>query len=118
MAAAGSSTDVARADHVHPLQTSVSGNAGTATKLAAPVQINGTDFDGSAPITTAKWGTARKITLTGDATGEVTGVDGSADISIAVTVDKSKSIVVQEDQPEYACMWYKVTSTESAEPRF
>lgn len=114
--AAGSSTDVARADHVHPLQTSVSGNAGTATKLAAPVQINGTDFDGSAPITTAKWGTARKITLTGDATGEVTGVDGSADISIAVTVDKSKSIVVQEDQPEYACMWYKVTSTESSEP--
>lgn len=116
VAAAGSSTDVARADHVHPLQTSVSGNAGTATKLAAPVQINGTDFDGSAPITTAKWGTARKITLTGDATGQVTGVDGSADISIAVTVDKSKSIVVQEDQPEYACMWYKVTSTESAEP--
>ena len=114
VAAAGVSTDVARADHVHPLQTSVSGNAGTATKLAAPVQINGTDFDGSAPITTAKWGTARNITLTGDVTGTVS-ADGSGDISITTTVDKSKSVVVQEEQPEYACMWYKVTSTEGEE---
>ncbi len=32
-------------------QTSVSGNAGTATKLAAPKKINGVDFDGSADIT-------------------------------------------------------------------
>ena len=113
VASAGSSNDVARADHVHPLQTSVSGNAGTATKLAAPVQINGTAFDGSAPITTEKWGTARKITLTGDVTGTVS-ADGSGDISIATTVDKSKSVVVQEEQPKYACMWYKVTSTEGA----
>ena len=114
VASAGSSTDVARADHVHPLQTSVSGNAGTATKLAAPVQINGTAFDGSAPITTEKWGTARNITLTGDVTGTVS-ADGSGDISITTTVDKSKSVVVQEVQPEYACMWYKVTSTEGEE---
>lgn len=33
-ASAGTSTAVARADHVHPAQTSVSGNAGTATKWA------------------------------------------------------------------------------------
>lgn len=32
-------------------QTSISGNAETATKLATPVAINGVDFDGSAPIT-------------------------------------------------------------------
>ena len=33
-AAVGSETKVARGDHVHPLQTTVSGNAGSATKLA------------------------------------------------------------------------------------
>ena len=33
-ATVGSETKVARGDHVHPLQTTVSGNAGTATKLA------------------------------------------------------------------------------------
>jgi len=31
----------------------ISGNAGTATKLAAPVKINGEDFDGSKDITVA-----------------------------------------------------------------
>ncbi len=41
----------ARGDHVHPLQTSVSGNAGTATVLATARTINGVSFDGSANIT-------------------------------------------------------------------
>ena len=40
----------AREDHVHPAQSSVTGNAGTATKLAAPRMINGTPFDGSEDI--------------------------------------------------------------------
>ena len=107
VANAGSSADVARADHVHPAQTSVTGNAGTATKLAAPVQINGTDFDGSAPITTDKWGAARNITLTGDVTGTVS-ADGSGDINITTTMDQSKTIVVDTEQPENACMWFKI----------
>ena len=52
-AAVGSSSKVARADHVHPLQTSVSGNAGSADKVnsALSIQLNGgtaTTFDGSA----------------------------------------------------------------------
>lgn len=47
----GSEAAYARGDHVHPLQTSVSGNAGTATKLATKRAINGVDFDGSAAIT-------------------------------------------------------------------
>lgn len=48
-ASAGSSEDYARADHVHPLQTSVSGNAGTATQFASnkTVQLTG-DVTGSA----------------------------------------------------------------------
>lgn len=59
-AAVGSETSsFARGDHVHPLQTSVSGNAGTATKLA----------------------TARTITLAGGHQGSAT-FDGSANITI------------------------------------
>jgi hypothetical protein len=52
-AAVGTSTKVAREDHVHPVQTSVSGNAGSANKVnnALSIQLNGgtaTAFDGSA----------------------------------------------------------------------
>ena len=50
-ASAGVATTAAKSDHVHPLQTTVSGNAGTATKLASAVNINGVAFDGSAAIT-------------------------------------------------------------------
>ena len=62
-AAPGTSNAVARADHVHPLQTTVSGNAGSASKLQ----------------------TARKISLTGEATGSAD-FDGSKAIEIAVTL--------------------------------
>ena len=58
-------------------QPSVSGNAGTATKLQTVRQINGTNFDGSANITTANWGTAR--TLTVGNTGK--SVNGSGNVS-------------------------------------
>lgn len=40
-----------------------SGNAATATKLQTARTINGTNFDGSANITTANWGTARTLTI-------------------------------------------------------
>lgn len=62
-AAAGTSSNAARADHVHPLQTSVSGNAGTATKLA----------------------TARTISISGDVTGSVV-FDGSGNANITATL--------------------------------
>ena len=48
---------------MHPIQTTISGNAGTATKLA----------------------TARNIALTGDITGNVN-FDGTANVSIATTI--------------------------------
>jgi len=44
---------------------------------------------GGKPLTVssaATWTTARKITLTGAATGSASSVDGSADVSIAVTL--------------------------------
>lgn len=62
-AAVGSESNYARGDHVHPLQTTISGNAGSATKLA----------------------TARTISLAGDVTGSAS-FDGSANVSITATV--------------------------------
>jgi hypothetical protein len=54
-AAVGSSGKVAREDHVHPLQTTISGNAGSATKLATAREIkigNKTNtFNGTGNIT-------------------------------------------------------------------
>ena len=50
-AAVGAEAEFARGDHVHPAQTSVSGNAGTATKLATARTIDGVSFDGNAAIT-------------------------------------------------------------------
>ena len=57
-ASAGSSDSVARADHVHPVQTSVSGNAGTATKLANAISVgfsgvtgDSFEFDGTTDVT-------------------------------------------------------------------
>lgn len=64
-ASAGSTTGglAASVDHVHPLQTTISGNAGTATKLQ----------------------TARTISLTGAVTGSTT-FDGSSNKSITTTL--------------------------------
>ena len=41
----------------------LNGNAATTTKLQTARTINDTSFNGTANITTAKWGTARDITL-------------------------------------------------------
>ena len=68
-ATAGTSNSYAREDHRHPLQTTVSGNAGTATRLQ----------------------TARTIGLSGAATGTATSFNGTANITIPVTsLDASK----------------------------
>ena len=50
-ASAGTANSVSRSDHVHPLQTTVSGNAGSATKLATARTIDGVSFNGTANIT-------------------------------------------------------------------
>ncbi|HHA2739743.1 tail fiber protein [Stenotrophomonas maltophilia] len=41
----------------------LTGNADTASSLAAPRTINGTAFDGSANIVTTAWGASRKVTI-------------------------------------------------------
>ena len=62
-----------------------SGNAASATKLAAARTINGTAFNGTANITTANWGTARNISIA-DATATNTGAAVSVNGSAAVTL--------------------------------
>ena len=53
----------------------LSGNASTSTKFCTCHKINGTDFDGSADITTCCWGTARNIGIVNsDGTGSATTV--------------------------------------------
>jgi len=80
-AATGSETAYARGDHVHPAQTTITGNAGTATTLQTARKINGTSFNGSADITTTNWGTARNISIADSSktnTGAAVSVNGSA----------------------------------------
>lgn len=70
-AAAGTATTAARSDHVHPVQTSVSGNAGSATVLQTARTINGVSFDGSANITiNAVDSTAREPAITAGTTAQ------------------------------------------------
>lgn len=55
----------ADASHTHKYagSSSVAGAANSAVKLTTARTINGTSFDGSGNITTAKWGTSRDITI-------------------------------------------------------
>ena len=102
-AAVGTSTTVARADHVHPVQTTITGNASTATALQTSRNIGGVAFNGTSDITlpgvnatgnqattgnagtATKLATTRNIALTGDITGNVD-FDGTANVSIATTI--------------------------------
>ena len=70
-ASAGTAASVSRSDHVHPAQTTVSGNAGSATKLQTKRNIDGVQFDGSANIvhfgscSTAAGTAAKVVSCTG-----------------------------------------------------
>ena len=59
----GSASTVSRSDHTHNYagSSSAGGNANAAVKLATARSINGTNFDGTANITTSTWGTARYL---------------------------------------------------------
>ena len=69
----------------------VTGIAASATKLETSRNINGTAFNGTSAITTAKWGTSRTITVT-DSTSThstTTSTDGSANFTLTLpgTID-------------------------------
>lgn len=73
----GSSTAYTTFKDVAFTDSSITGNAATATTLQNSRTINGTSFNGSANITTASWGTSRTITI--GSTGK--SVDGSGNVS-------------------------------------
>jgi len=82
-------------------QTSVSGNAGTATALQTPRAINGVSFDGTAAITvTAAAGTLTGSTLASGVTGSslVSGAGGTfgtaAYIAAATKLDTTNGVAV------------------------
>lgn len=87
----GSATTVSRSDHSHTPQTSVTGNAGTATKLATARKINGVSFDGTSDITildstkVSPTGTivANRVAVFNDTTGKVI-KDGGFTIATSV----------------------------------
>lgn len=63
----------------------LSGNAASASKLSTSCCINGTAFDGSTSITTAKWGTARNVQISDCDGTNISGtvsVDGSANVCL------------------------------------
>ena len=67
------------------LSIGVSGNADTATKLATARTINGTLFDGTADITTQKWGESRNIFIsdyTGTYIGDAISMNGSGNVTL------------------------------------
>ena len=67
----------ATSGHTHSNYLTTSGTAAAATKLATARTINGTNFNGTANITTSYWGTARTITIGN--TGK--SVNGSGNVS-------------------------------------
>lgn len=65
------------------ITATLDGNASTATTLATARTINGTSFDGSANITTARWGASQNFYIddsTSSNRGVSTPVNGSADV--------------------------------------
>ena len=65
--------------------TTCTGNAATATTLKTARSINGTLFNGSADITTSKWGTSRNISIgnsDGTGAGTAVAVDGSGNVTL------------------------------------
>ena len=65
-------------------------NVASATQLQTARTINGTAFNGTSNIVTSYWGTARTLSLTGNATGSVS-MNGSANVSMSVNVNYATS---------------------------
>ncbi len=88
-AATGSATTVSRSDHVHPAQTTVSGNAGTATKLATArtIQTNlastsSAAFNGTANVTPGVIGT---LSIANGGTGATTAAAALTNLGLTAT---------------------------------
>lgn len=82
-ASVGTATTVSRSDHVHPLQTSVSGSSGSCTGNAASA---------------TKLATARNIGITGAVIGNAASFNGTGNVNITATsVDAAKLTISTSD---------------------
>ena len=77
----------------------LAGEASKAKKLSNQITINGTNFDGSSSITTAKWGQGRNITIDGIKKM----IDGSANIDFNTTSISSVSIPSYGEYTDVGC---------------
>lgn len=90
----------------------IDNNVKTATKLQTGRTINGTTFDGSANITTSKWGTSRQLKIDGSVSGSAN-VDGSANVTLNVKprfamVGAGEDYTPSSDPDQR--MWFKFAS--------
>lgn len=97
VAAVGVSPLVARQDHVHPAQTTVTGNAGSATVLQTARTINGISFNGSANITINAIDATARI-----ASSEKGAVNGIATLDAAGLIPTTQLPAYVDDVLEYA----------------
>lgn len=86
----------------------VTSNVASATKLQTARTINGTSFDGTANITTAKWGTARTLAIAAASKS----IDGSTNI----TISRADMNVSAGDESIFtgttvANTWYRIASS-------
>lgn len=102
--------------HANSFTGSLNGNASTASKLQTARSINGTSFDGTANITTAKWGSYRTVCIQDNArenTGAKLSVDGSTDITLLMpsTANFSQltisSKLISNGQTDFNKQWLK-----------
>lgn len=91
-------------------------NVASATKLQTARSINGTSFDGTANITTAKWGSYRTVCIQDNArenTGTKLSVDGSTDITLLMpsTANFSQLTIstklISNGQTDFNKQWLK-----------
>jgi len=86
----------------------ITGNVASATKLQTARTINGTSFNGTADITTAKWGTARTLAIAAASKS----IDGSTNI----TISRADMNVSAGDESIFtgttvANTWYRIASS-------
>ena len=120
-AAVGSATTVSRSDHVHPAQTTVSGNAGSATKLATARTIrtnlastSTASFNGTANVTPGVTGT---LPIANGGTGATTIADVLSTFGIedhVVSQGKSGNTYYRKWNSGILEQWYQVSTTSQA----
>lgn len=99
----------AASSHTHNYagSSSAGGNANAAVKLVTARSINGTNFDGTANITTANWGTARTITI--GSTGK--SVNGSGNISWSLNEIGAAKGKIASATTAATAGWYRIATS-------